>query len=156
MQMHIRAAKPTTNYRRGFTLIEVMIVVAIIAVLAAFAIPQYREYVLRGQLVSATNLLSSYQARMERHFQDNRDYRTVGAFITPCVAAAAERDEFFQLSCPTLEANSFVLRATGRTGLPTAGFQFTVDQQSARSTVAPTGWGDCATRWILRRGQACN
>jgi type IV pilus assembly protein PilE len=154
MQMNTRTAKPTTNYR-GFTLIEVMIVVAIIAVLAAFAIPQYREYVLRGQLVGATNLLSTFQARMERHFQDNRTYQTVGTFTTPCDAPIAQRtDEYFGLTCTVLTPNTFTLQAQG-TG-PTADFRFTVTHDNTRATTGvPTGWSQCATKWILKRGQAC-
>lgn len=154
MQKQIRTGKPASKHQRGFTLIEVMIVVAIVAILAAFAIPQYREYVLRGQLVSATNLLSTFQARMERHFQDNRTYQTVGAFTTPCNAPVAQRtDDHFVLDCSVLTANTFTLRVQGSG--PTANFVFTVSEANARGTTAPTGWGDCATKWILRKGSAC-
>jgi type IV pilus assembly protein PilE len=155
MQMQSRAEKSPLSHQGGFTLIEVMIVVAIIAILAAFAIPQYREYVLRGQMVPATNLLSTYEARMERHFQDNRTYQTVGAFTTPCDAPIGQRtDENFVLDCPTLTANTYTLRATGSG--PVLNYVFTVTHQGVRGTTAPAGWGNCATRWILRRGAACN
>lgn len=155
MQMQSRAGKSASGHQGGFTLIEVMIVVAIVAILAAFAIPQYREYVLRGQMVSATNLLSTYQARMERHFQDNRSYETVGAFTTPCDAPVAQRtDEHFVLTCEALTPTAFTLLATGSG--PTAGFEFRVTSAGVRSTDGPAGWGDCPTRWILRRGAACN
>jgi type IV pilus assembly protein PilE len=155
MQKQIRTGKPASKHQRGFTLIEVMIVVAIVAILAAFAIPQYREYVLRGQLVSATNLLSTFQARMERHFQDNRTYETVGAFTTPCNAPLAQRtDENFVLTCTVLTPTTFTLHAQGSG--PTANFQFTVTNANVRATPAvPTGWATCATKWVLKRGQAC-
>ncbi len=68
---------------RGFTLIELMITVAIVAILAAIALPSYRDYILRGQVVDATNGLAGMRADMERFFQDNRTYATTGTFTTP-------------------------------------------------------------------------
>ena len=155
MHKQIGADKAVMKHPRGFTLIEVMIVVAIVAVLAAFAIPQYREYVLRGQLVSATTLLSTFQARMERHFQDNRSYQTVGAFTSPCSASLADRtNENFVLDCAVLTATTFTLRAQGSG--PVADFRFTVTESNVRATPSvPTGWSTCTTKWIIKRGQAC-
>ena len=53
--------------QRGFTLIEVMVTVAIVGILSMIAYPSYRDYVLRGHLVDATNGLSTVRAQMERH-----------------------------------------------------------------------------------------
>src|ERR1700722_11706839 len=75
---------------QGFTLIELMITVAIVAILAAIAIPNYRDYVIRGQLVDATQALAAVRANMERYFQDNRTYLAIAgppAFTPPCTAA---------------------------------------------------------------------
>ncbi|MBC7938818.1 MAG: prepilin-type N-terminal cleavage/methylation domain-containing protein, partial [Chitinophagaceae bacterium] len=75
MNRHRRPAVALPAFRQtGFTLIELMITVAIIAILAMVAVPSYRDHILRGQLVDATNGLSSVRANMERHFQDNRSY----------------------------------------------------------------------------------
>ncbi|HTS84956.1 MAG TPA: prepilin-type N-terminal cleavage/methylation domain-containing protein, partial [Usitatibacter sp.] len=57
---------------RGFTLIEVMIVVAIIAILAAIAVPSYQDYVTRGRIIEATGGLGDARNKMEQYFQDNR------------------------------------------------------------------------------------
>ena len=65
---------------QGFTLLELMIVVAIVAILTTIAYPNYRDYVIRGQLVDATQGLSAVRANMERYFQDNRTYQPIGAF----------------------------------------------------------------------------
>lgn len=152
-------AHPPTRCRganAGFTLIELMITVAIVAILAAVAVPSYRDYLLRGHLADATHGLASVRANMERHFQDNRTYATVGAFTTPCAATASERTfNLFVVSCsgnPT--ATAFTLQAVGSSAA--SGFTFTINQADVRATTAaPTGWNTCATGWMLKRGQTC-
>jgi prepilin-type N-terminal cleavage/methylation domain-containing protein len=159
---------PARSVGSGFTLIEVMIVVAIIAILAAIALPSYRDYILRGQLVDATNVLSAGRANMERYFQDNRTYATftVGAttFNPPCANAipAAQRTQgYFLLSCtaPAVpDGTTYTLTATGSG--PVSSFTYTVDQQDSRSTTIaagnPAGWPSGTTAcWVLKKGQTC-
>ena len=145
---------------RGFTLIEIMIVVAIIAVLAAFALPQYRDYVLRGQLVEASNGLSALRANMERYYQDNRTYADVLPLRAPCNSAVPASLKFgtFAITCRgTRDNREYTLVATGSG--PTLNFIYTVNQADARTTdkLGVAGWGtDGAPCWILRRGQTCN
>ena len=138
----------------GFTLLELMIVVAVLGVLASIAYPSYRDYVLRGQLVDATNGLASYRAEMERHFQDNRTYATVGSFISPCQRTDVSQRTFgsFVVSCSgTPDANGYTLQAVGSG--PTSGFTFTINQNSNKSATAPSGWGNCTSGWAMKRGQ---
>lgn len=59
---------------RGFTLIEIMIVVAIIGALAAIAIPMYNDYVVKARINEAVGGLSDLRVKMEQFFQDNRTY----------------------------------------------------------------------------------
>jgi prepilin-type N-terminal cleavage/methylation domain-containing protein len=140
----------------GFTLIELMITVAIVAILAALAYPNYRNYVIRGQLVSATNALSALRANMERFFQDNRTYVTVGTFTSPCTVASTSGT--FTLTCTGAGApgaTSYLLTATGSGN--TAGFVFTVDQNSTQQTIvsspAPSSWtAGTYNCWITKPG----
>jgi type IV pilus assembly protein PilE len=137
----------------GFTLIELMITVSIVAILAAIAIPSYHDYVLRGQVVSATNGLTALQANMERFYQDNRQYTDSGALLSPCDAPPTITN--FTQTC-VVTAQTFVLTATG-TG-PMAGFKYILDntsnQQTAITAPAPHNWIiACPSSWSTRAGQ---
>lgn len=145
----------------GFTLIEVMITVAIVGILAAIALPSYRDYILRGQLTDATNLLSAGRANMERYFQDNRTYAATGTFVPPCdasVAAASRTQGSFVMSCasPAPDASSYTLTATGSGA--TNAFVYTVTQNDTRATTISSGaaWpARTATCWLLKKGMSC-
>ena len=137
----------------GFTLVELMVTVAIVAILAAIAFPSYRSYVIRGQLVDATNGLSAMSADMERYFQDNRNYNGTTP-PSPCTTPPTYGS--FTVTCPTLSDIAYTLQATGSGS--TAGFTFSIDQQGNKSSTAPaalskSGWGNCSTAWETKPGQ---
>ena len=71
----------TGGRERGFSLIELMVVVAIAAVLISVAIPSYRDYVRRGAIEEATSQLSAGRVVFEQFFLDNRTYD--GSYLTP-------------------------------------------------------------------------
>ncbi|MFL6681985.1 MAG: type IV pilin protein [Burkholderiaceae bacterium] len=149
----------------GFTLIEVMITIAIIAILTAIALPAYRNYIIRGKLVAGTNALANMRAQMEQYYQDNRTYATVSAprIVSPCVANAvtASGSNPFDVGCsaaadaPT--STTYTLRATG-TGV-VAGSVYTIDQGNNMTTAGfPTPWGSVPPNngcWIMRKGDSC-
>ena len=56
--------------QQGFTLLEVMIVVVIVAILTAIAVPAYSEYVTRGRLAEAYATLGGQRVRMEQFYQE--------------------------------------------------------------------------------------
>ena len=157
------AAAPSIQHRlaRGFTLIEVMIVVAIVAILAAVAIPSYRDYILRGQLVDGTTLLASFRANMERYYQDNRRYTAVSATIVPpcdpTVAVALRTQGNFVVSCTATDGppQRFLITATGSGSV--LNFNYTVTESDVRATpsVGAAGWNTSPTCWITKKGQSC-
>lgn len=146
------------NSQSGFTLIELMITVAIVAILAAIAYPSYRNYVIRAQVIDATNTLSAMRANMERFYQDNRQYTDVSALIlSPCNAANLPTSTNFAISCPTQTAQAFTLQAAGKATGPVNGFTYRVDQQPVlTSTVAapaPSAWIiNCPSSWTTKAG----
>lgn len=66
--------KPVRNAEKGFTLIELMIVVAVVGILAAIAYPAYQEYVMRARRAEGQSLLSEAAARQERYRAQNGEY----------------------------------------------------------------------------------
>ncbi len=57
--------------QKGFTLIELMIVVAIIAILAAIAIPAYQNYIIRTQVTEGLTLAGSAKSAMEEYYSNH-------------------------------------------------------------------------------------
>lgn len=66
---------------RGFTLVELVVVMAIAAILAAIAIPNYSEYVLRSNRSSAQAFISDLATRQAQFFMDRRTYATTVAAL---------------------------------------------------------------------------
>ena len=135
---------------KGFTLMEVMIVVAIVGILAAIALPSYNEYVIRGKIPEATANLAAKRVQMEQFFQDNRTY----ASAPPCASDTAS-SQYFTFSCSVAgSATAFTLEAAG-TGTM-AGFTYTINQSGAKTTgTVPSGWTTSGSCWVIRKDGSC-
>ena len=144
----------------GFTLIEVMITVAVIAILAAVALPQYFDYVTRSRLVEAKTSLVDMRTRLEQYFLDNRAYprrvhcQRVGPAPAGKIYLPASA-KFFTTTC-ALTATTYTVTATGTGSM--AGFVFTVNEANTRATTGvKTGWSAPSpnTCWVSRKNGDC-
>lgn len=144
------------HQHKGFTLIEIMIVVAIIGILAAIAIPAYGNYVKRAKITEAIAALSDMRVKMEQHFQDNRTY--VGACGTTGVAAIPAESKSFTFACPAanLTATGYLVNASGKTAANMGGFEYSINQANVRATTITgvSGWNSNAACWVLGPGGA--
>ncbi|MFN7086974.1 MAG: type IV pilin protein [Burkholderiales bacterium] len=144
--------------KAGFTLIEVMITVAIVAILAALALPSYRDYVIRGKLTEAHANLASLRVRMEQWFQDNRTY--IGG---PCAPGAADQ-KYFSYACAAGEptATTYQIVASGQAAEGLGGIAFTINETNTRTTVvtagsamANAGYTSNTSCWVTKKGGLC-
>ncbi len=149
----VRTASPDA----GFTLIEVMITVAIIAILASIAVPSYRDYVIRGAVSEGVSMLSGLRTRMEQFYLDNRVYGTGSTCGLTMPTLDTNRDQFSYACTVADGGSSYVITATGVAGKPSDGFVYTINQDGEqRTTAVAATWSATTTvpanRWITRKG----
>jgi type IV pilus assembly protein PilE len=140
----------------GFTLIELMVAVAIVAILAAVALPNYTAYITRSKIAEATSNLLGMRTKMEQFFQDNRTY--VGACAAGTVAPLPTGLKYFSITCPAanLTATTYTVRAEGQ-GNDLANLVLTIDQANVRQTVSvPAGWTmPTSNCWVSKKSGDC-
>lgn len=145
---------PTQGISRGFTLIELMVVVAIIGILATVALPSYQDYIRRSQLPEAFTVLSDYSVKLEQYFQDNRAYgfnNTCGQGTLSFPPAAAK---YFSYACNTTGPHqTYTLSATGVTGA-VVGHTYTLNSAGIKGTSEFKGVDTTKTCWLVT-GQEC-
>ena len=140
---------------RGFTLIEVMIVVAIVGILAAVALPAYSDYITRGRIPDATSNLAAKQTKMEQWFQDNRSYYALNSTTACYVPDDSTTSQYFNFTCTTT-GTTYLLTATGKNAM--AGFTYTVNESGVRTTTLTfTGWASHNPNncWVTKKGGVC-
>ena len=156
---------PRARYGRdsGFTLIELMIVAAIVAILAAIALPSYADYIQRSKISEAISNLSDMRTRLEQFYLDNRKYpagpgNCVTSGTTDTNINLPPAQKYFTISCSTMNTGAYVILATGNPaeGMSTD-FKYSVNEANSRTTVSvPTGWsGTGKACWVIRKSGGC-
>ena len=162
------------QHTKGFTLIELMVTVAAIAILAAIALPSYNDYVLRAKFSEATGNLADLRVKMEQSYMDNRRYSTTAAGgvcgipgvpdgNTPTAADA----RYFTYACASAAPNGigdqqYVLTANGVAAQGLGGLSFTVNERNVKAT-AVAGGSDMANKgytsnagcWVRKKPSDC-
>lgn len=113
----------------GFTLIELMVAVAIVGILAAIAIPSYQDSVRKSRRADAEGALMNFANAMERHFTETNGYCNVSSAgedtcgdgdqfdsgykpFTTVYAPTAETDQYYEIIIFDATDSSYILRAT--------------------------------------------
>lgn len=138
----------------GFTLIEVMIVVALLGILAGIAIPNYSDYIRRGEAQEAGAALADYRVRLEQFYQDNRGYGAAGA--TAC-GVVLTNPKHYSVACAlgsSTDNQSYLITATGSGGA-SSGNEYTLNQANVQGTTRFKGTTQSGKACWLIRGNEC-
>ena len=142
-------------HNRGFTLIEVMVTVAIIAILAAIAIPSYNQYVARAKVTEAVGSMADARVKLEQYFQDSRTYASSGTTCGSSMPASGN----FAYTCATVSAGmgyTVTAASQGGKGLGAAGdYTYTIDQSNAKATTKYKGVTQSSKNCWLISGTEC-
>ena len=129
----------------GFNLIEVMVVVAIIGIISAVAIPSYQDYVKSGNATEAPANLANCRVQAEQFYQDNFTY--VGFTCNPTEA------KYFDYSIDSQTVSTYNLKATGKSAQNMGGFEFTVNQDNVKTSKYDGTVGTGC--WLTTKGGVC-
>lgn len=147
--------------QRGFTLIEMMIVIAVMGILMAIALPQYNDYLRRGQVAEATATLAELRVRMEQYYQDNRNYGDNDNTTTACGVAMPTDRVYFAFGCVTSHTaanadQAYTISATGKAGQVTGSglAVYTINEANLRRTTKFNN-ADVAKNCWLVGGSEC-
>jgi type IV pilus assembly protein PilE len=136
------------KFQEGFTLIELMIVVAIVAILASVALPAYTNYVKTGNAQEAPSNLLAMKTAEEQAYADSP---LTGYNSYACTAPA--NSKYFGYACSNVAKDTFTITATGKAGTNVAGWTYTINQSGGRSSSGIDGAS--GTCWITKSGGGC-
>lgn len=140
----------------GFTLIELIITVAVVAILARIALPAYTGYLARGKVTDALASLADYRVKMEQYFQDNRNYGAAGA----ACPVAAPASQYFTFTCtvgaatPSVAYTATATSIAGSVGTATGDYTYSINEANAKSTAKFKGSAVAKACWLIR-GNEC-
>ncbi len=154
---------PSRTRQPGFTLTELMVVVAVVAILAAVAVPSYADHVRRSQLQEAISVLADYQVKMEQYYQDFKNYGNSGGTVCANGTNAPSWNTFapsgaryFTFACALASGSNnqaYTLTATGAADAA-VGHVLTLNNNNQRRTTTFKGSSVSKSCWLVR-GNEC-
>lgn len=127
----------------GMTLIELMIVVAIMGILASIAYPSYSDYVLRTHRAEAMNELTRLANLQEQFFADNRSYAANLTTLGLASNTFTTESGRFQIAVSANTARTFTLTATAvGVQVKDSCSTFTINQSGQRGATNTDCWGN--------------
>ena len=137
------------NFASGFTLVEMLVTIAIVGIIASVAMPSYNAYVTRSRVPAGLDGLSAYATRMEQRFQDTGSYANAGACAVALPAATN-----YPFGCVLADAGrQFTATATGDGKL--SGYVYTINYQGVRRTTAHPAGTPAGNCWSSK-GKVCD
>ena len=140
------------NKFRGFTLIELMIVVAIVGIIAAVAVPNYIDYVRRGHVADMTSAMSDFKLGVEQRYADSRTYDN--AFCSTTAVEMVPASDNHTVSCLSAGGTNqtFIITGVGKDSI--AGFTYTINELGTKGSTLGSPWGGAvvAGRWVMKKG----
>ena len=137
--------------QRGFTLIELMIVVGVIAILAMFAIPSYLEYVRKGKRSDGVRAISELQLGLERYRSECPTY--VDSFLTTCPGLAypvATSSSYYTVTVSGQSTTGYTITAAPKTSFSDSKCASLV-MTNVAGVSTPTTTGSNGTEYCWRR-----
>ncbi|MDM4767716.1 type IV pilin protein [Pelomonas sp. SE-A7] len=142
------------NRSTGFTMVELLIVVAIIGILAAVAMPAYTDYVRRSRLPEGSSRLATLRIKLEQYYQDNRKFGTNNCSEGTVTLTDTPASKYWTYECElTNLGQGYKLTAKG--SIKAANDHvYTLTDQNVQATTTFKGAASAKACWLVK-GDEC-